>query len=107
MPNGDIVGMFTGRMCLSLMERITTNQTSRAHKKRKIRRDSGFQKCRRGPRDRLIGGGKVETREHLESLLCQRDQKLRRKRKVVIGSPIQRTKNHWIELMKDRIRGEK
>jgi hypothetical protein len=80
MPKGDIVGMFTGRMCLSLMERTTTNQTSRENKTRNIRRDSSFQKCRRGPRDGLTGGAKVETREHLEILLSRRDQKLRRKR---------------------------
>jgi hypothetical protein len=86
MPKGEIVGMFTGRMCLSLMERTTTNQTSRAQKTRNLRRDSGFQKCRRGPRDRLAGGAKVETREHLENLLSQRDQKLRRKR----------DSGHWI-----------
>jgi hypothetical protein len=51
----------------------------REKKMRNIRRDSAFQKCRRGPRDRLIGGEKVETLEHLENLLSQRDQKLRRK----------------------------
>jgi hypothetical protein len=80
MPKGDIVGMFIGRMCLSLMERIASNQTSRAQKTRKIKRDSGFQKCRRGPRDRLAGGEKVKTREHLENLLSRIDKKLRRKR---------------------------
>jgi hypothetical protein len=46
---------------------------------RKLRRDSSFQNCRRGPRDRLAGGAKVETHEHLENILSQRDQKLRRK----------------------------
>jgi hypothetical protein len=61
------------------MEITTMNQTSRAQKTRKLRRDSGFQKCRRGPRDGLAGGAKVETREHLENLLSRRDQKLRRK----------------------------
>jgi hypothetical protein len=61
------------------MERTTTNQTSREQKMRNLRRDSGFQKCRRGPRDRLAGGEKVEILEHLENLLSQRDQKLRRK----------------------------
>jgi hypothetical protein len=61
------------------MARTTKNQTSRAQKMRKLRRDSGFQKCRRGLRNGLAGGAKVETREHLEILLSQRDQKLRRK----------------------------
>jgi hypothetical protein len=69
MLKGDIVGMFTGRMCLSLMERTSTNQASRAQKTRKIRRDSGFQKYRRGTSDGLVRGSKFETREHLESLL--------------------------------------
>jgi hypothetical protein len=76
MPKGEIVGMFTGRVCLSLMERTTMNQTSREKKMRKLRRDSGFQKCRRGPRDGLAGGEKVEILEHLENLLSQRDQNL-------------------------------
>jgi hypothetical protein len=76
---GDIVGMFIGRVFLSLMERTTMNQTSRAQKMRKLRRDSGFHKCRQGPRDRLIGGENVETHEYLENLLSQRDQKVRRK----------------------------
>jgi hypothetical protein len=31
-----------------------------------------FQKCRRGPRDRLVGGEKVETFEHLENLLSRK-----------------------------------
>jgi hypothetical protein len=60
------------------MERTTMNQTSREKKMRKLRRDSGFQKCRRGPRDRLTGEAKVEILEHLENILSQRDQKLRR-----------------------------
>jgi hypothetical protein len=34
---------------------------------RKLRRDSSFQNSRRGPRDGLAGGAKVETREHLEN----------------------------------------
>jgi hypothetical protein len=46
---------------------------------RKIRRDSGFQKYRQGPRDRLVGGEKLETHENLENLISQRDLKLRRK----------------------------
>jgi hypothetical protein len=29
MPKGDIVGMFTGRVCLSLMERTTTTMENR------------------------------------------------------------------------------
>jgi hypothetical protein len=43
----------------------------------KTRRDrySTLQKCNRGPRDRLTGGEKVETFEHLENLLSQRDKK--------------------------------
>jgi hypothetical protein len=39
----------------------------------KLRRDSVFRR-RRGPRDGLAGGEKVETFEHLENLLSQRDQ---------------------------------
>jgi hypothetical protein len=58
--NQGLLGMFTERICLSLMERITTNQTSRLQKTRKLRRDSGFQKCRRDPRDKIAGGAKVE-----------------------------------------------
>jgi hypothetical protein len=38
----------------------------------KLRRDSAFQKCRRGPRDRLVGGAKVETFEHLENILSRK-----------------------------------
>jgi hypothetical protein len=79
MPKGDIVSMFIGRMFLSSMARTTTNQTSRAQKMRKIRGDSGFQKCRRGPRNELACGAKVETREHLENILSRRDHKLMRK----------------------------
>jgi hypothetical protein len=79
MQKEDIVGMFTGRMFLSLMARTTMNQTSRVQKTRKLRRDRGFQKYRQGPRDGLIGEAKVETREHLENLVIQRDQNLRRK----------------------------
>jgi hypothetical protein len=71
--------MFTERMCFSFMERIAVNQTSRAQKKRKLRRDSSFQKYKQGPGDRLVGGEKVETRENLEIPLSQRDQNLRRK----------------------------
>jgi hypothetical protein len=44
-----------------------------------MKRDNGFQKCRRDPRDGLAGGAKFETREHLENLLSQRDQNLRKK----------------------------
>jgi hypothetical protein len=79
MPKGGIFGMYTRRVCFSLMERTTTNQTLRENKMRKLRRDSGFHKCRRGPRDGLAGGSKVEILEHLENLLSKRDQKLRRK----------------------------
>jgi hypothetical protein len=74
------------------MERTTVNQTSRAQKMRNIRRDSSFQKCRRGPRDGLAGGEKVETPEHLENLLSQRDQKLRRKS----------DSGHWITDLEDQ-----
>jgi hypothetical protein len=66
-------------MFFSWMERTTVNQISRVQKTRKIRRDSGFQKCRQGPRDRLVGGAKVETYEHIEILINRTDQKLRRK----------------------------
>jgi hypothetical protein len=46
----------------------------------KLRRDSVFQKRRRDPKSSgLAEGAKVETLEHLENLLSQRDQKLRRK----------------------------
>jgi hypothetical protein len=64
MPNEDIVGMFTGRVCFSLIARTTTM------KMRNIRRDNTFQECRQGPRDEIVGGAKVETFEHLEKLLC-------------------------------------
>jgi hypothetical protein len=79
MPKGEIVGMFTGKVCLSFMARTTVNQTLREKKMRKLKRDSGFQKWRRGPRDELARGEKVKTREHLENILSWRDQKLRRK----------------------------
>jgi hypothetical protein len=79
MPKGEIVGMFKGRVFLSFMERTIVNQTLREQKMRKLRRYSGFQKCRRGPRDELARGEKVKTREHLENILSWRDQKLRRK----------------------------
>jgi hypothetical protein len=49
------------------------NSEPREKKIRNIRRDSGFYKCRQGPRDRLVGGAKVETFEHLDKLLSQRD----------------------------------
>jgi hypothetical protein len=76
------------------MARTTMNQTSREQKTRKLRRDSGFQKCKRGPRDRPAGGAKVEILEHLENLLSQRDQKLGRKS----------DNDHWIIFeWKDRI----
>jgi hypothetical protein len=39
---------------------------------RKLRRDSAFQKCRRGPRDELVGGTKVEAFGYLENILSQR-----------------------------------
>jgi hypothetical protein len=68
-----IDGKFIGRMFLSLMERTTLNQTSRAQKMRNLIRDRSFQKCRRGPRDALARGAKVETHENLENLLIQRD----------------------------------
>jgi hypothetical protein len=61
------------------MARTTTNQTLREQKTRKLIRDSGFQKCRQGPRDGFTGGAKVETHEHLENILIRRDQNLRRK----------------------------
>jgi hypothetical protein len=64
--------MFTGIGCFSLMTRTTTMKT------RKLGRDRAFQKCRQGPRDGLARGAKVNTFEHLENLLSQRDQKLRR-----------------------------
>jgi hypothetical protein len=70
-----------------------------SEKMRNLRRDSGFQKCRRGPRDGLVGGAKVKTHEHLENLLSWRDQNSGGRAIVVIGSPIQRTNNHQIELM--------
>jgi hypothetical protein len=66
------------------MEKTTPNQILRAQKMRKLRIDSHFQKCRRGPRDRLAGGEKVETREHLEILLIRRDQNLKRKNDSVL-----------------------
>jgi hypothetical protein len=44
--NNNNYGMFTGRVCLSLMEITTINQTSREKKTRKLKRDSSFQKCR-------------------------------------------------------------
>jgi len=74
------------------MERTSTNKTLRVQKMRKLIRDSGFQKYRRGPRDGLVGGEKVETREHLEILLIQRDQKLRRKS----------DSGHWITDIEER-----
>jgi len=40
---------------------------------RKLRRDSSFQNCRRGPRDGLAGGEKVDTCEYLENILSWRD----------------------------------
>jgi hypothetical protein len=40
-----------------------------------------FQKCSRGPREGLAGGEKVETFEHLENLLSQRDQKAQEEEK--------------------------
>jgi hypothetical protein len=89
------------------MEITTPNQISRAQKTRKFRIDSGFQKCRRGPRDRLTGGEKVETREHLEILLSQRDHKLMRKNGSGLWITDLATNNCQIELMKDRISGEK
>jgi hypothetical protein len=92
MPKGEIVGMFIGIMCLSLLEITAVNQTSRLQKTRKLRRDSDFQKCRQGPRDRLTGGAKVKTREYLENLLSHRDQKLRRKS----------DSGHWIIDPKDQ-----
>jgi hypothetical protein len=58
------VGIFTRRMFFSLMERTTLNQTLRVQKMRNLKRDRGFQKCRRDLRDRLAGGEKVETFEH-------------------------------------------
>jgi hypothetical protein len=39
--------------------------------KAKLRRDSTFQKCSRGPRDGLAGGSKVNTFEYLENILSQ------------------------------------
>jgi len=39
------VGMFIGRVFLSLMAREAMNQNSREQKMRKLRRDSDFQKC--------------------------------------------------------------
>jgi hypothetical protein len=66
-------------------------------KTRKLRRDSDFQKCRRGPRDRLSGGEKVKTFEHLENLLSQRDQKLGREGDNDHWITTQRTNNHLIE----------
>ena len=77
-------------VCLSLMERTTSLMFYRKKHKlrrrseqyaetRKLRRDSSFQNCRRGPRDGLAVGEKVETREHLENILSRRDHKLRRK----------------------------
>jgi hypothetical protein len=72
MPKGEIFGIFIGIMCLSLMARTTKNQTSRAQKTRKLKRDSGFLKYIQGPRDRLAGGEKDETHENLENLLSYR-----------------------------------
>jgi hypothetical protein len=44
----------------------------------KLRRDSIFQMCRRDPKSSgLTEGEKVETLEHSENLLSQRDHKLR------------------------------
>jgi hypothetical protein len=40
--------------------------------KAKLRRDSTFQKCSRGLRDRLAGGSKVKTFEDLENILSQK-----------------------------------
>jgi len=90
------VGMLTGRACLSLMERKTVRmalvrKTMRMeywkqwwktgkNKTRNLRRHRGFQECRWGPRYELAGGAKVKTFEHLENLLSERYNKLRRKR---------------------------
>jgi hypothetical protein len=82
--------MFYRKVCLSLMEKNNNvdgkqekhklrRRSEQYAETRKLRKDSSFQKCRRGPRDGLAGGAKVETREHLENLLSQRDQKLRRR----------------------------
>jgi hypothetical protein len=76
---GRLLACLTGRMCLSLMERTTMNQTSRVCSNQSSEEIEialcTFQKCSRGPRDGLAGGEKVETFEHLENLLSQRDQK--------------------------------
>jgi hypothetical protein len=58
----------------------------------KLRRDSAFQKCRQDPRERLAGGAKVETLEHLEKLPSRRYQKLRRKS----------DSGHWITNLEDQ-----
>jgi hypothetical protein len=83
--------MFIGRVCLSLMAR------TKSTKMRNIRRDSSFQKYRRGPRDGLIGGEKFKTFEHLENLLSQRDQKLGREGNNDYWITTQRTKNRLIK----------
>jgi hypothetical protein len=68
-----MLACLTGRMCLSLMARTTTNQTLRVCSNQISEEIEivlcAFQKCSRGPRDRLAGGEKVDTFEHLENLL--------------------------------------
>jgi hypothetical protein len=46
---------------------------------KKSSEETTVQNYRRGPTDRLARGKNFETREHLENLLSQRDQKLRNK----------------------------
>ena len=72
-------GIKLGRNSAELHAECKSAPETRLNSLPKLRRDSVFQKRRRDPKSSgLAEGAKVETLEHLENLLSQRDQKLMR-----------------------------